>query len=336
MLEEVTLWSKKIKDGMQIGYDFHFENSAKLPKNIKKIVFVGMGGSGISGRIIQTFLDRKSNIPSFVIDSPEIPAYIDQETLAIVVSYSGNTWETVECAEILAEKFIPTVVLTRGGRIAEIAEAKNIPVILLPESSTPRSSLGNVLGIILTLLDLMEVMDGKEILQSFIKQADLYTPKFKDDEAYFKEFVGLAKNHDMFHVWGISGDSAACAYRAQTQFNENSKIQAVTSYLPELNHNLLCGFEKFEQKPLVVLFSTEFLSPSLEISLESTCELLKEIGVSLYKVPVLGDNWEGQLFHMILWADFASCYVGNSRGVELKPVRLIERLKLLHGKKMTV
>ena len=60
MLEEVTLWSSKLKSGLDIAHNFHYENEAKLPKNINKILFVGMGGSGIAGRIVKTFLDKKS------------------------------------------------------------------------------------------------------------------------------------------------------------------------------------------------------------------------------------------------------------------------------------
>jgi len=63
MLDEITLWPKKLKDGLDIAHNFHYEHKAQLPKNIKKILFVGMGASGISGRIIKTFLDKKSKIP---------------------------------------------------------------------------------------------------------------------------------------------------------------------------------------------------------------------------------------------------------------------------------
>jgi len=327
MLEEVTLWPKKLKDGLDIAHNFHFKNSAILPKNFKKIIFVGMGGSGIAGRVVKTFLDKKSKIPSFVIDSPELPAFVDTETLAVVVSYSGNTWETVEALDALVDKNIPTIALAHGGKVAEIAESKNLPFILLPDSKTPRSSLGTVLGIMLGLFDLMGALEGKKILDIFDKQLALYLPKFEKDTGYFNDFLDVANDCEVIHVWGISGDSAAFAYRAQTQFNENSKIQAVTSYFPELNHNTLVGFSECKKPPMVIFFGTEFVSTSLCESVDATCELLREKGVVLYKPPILGDNWEGQLFHIILWSDFASYYLGKARGVEIEPVNIVEDLK---------
>ena len=189
MLEELNLWTKKIKDGLQIAHDFHFEHSAQLPKKIKKIAFFGMGGSGIAGRIVKTFLDKKCEIPSFVIDSPELPDFIDTDTLAFVISYSGNTWETLDALNQLTEKFIPTIVMSHGGKAAQIAESKNLQYILLPESPQPRAALGNFLGLILGLLDLMGIFPGKEILDAFIKHVDVYLPKLEEGKAYFADFA---------------------------------------------------------------------------------------------------------------------------------------------------
>jgi glucose/mannose-6-phosphate isomerase len=327
MLEEVTLWPKKLKDGLDIAHNFHYENSEKIPRNIDKIVFIGMGGSGIAGRVVKTFLDKKCKIPSFIVDSSELPAFVDTNSLAVVVSYSGNTWETVSVLEQLVEKHVPTIALSHGGKVAEIAESKNVPFVLLPESKMPRSALGNFLGFMLGLFDLMSLVDGKKILSEFDKQLSLYMPKFEEDTGYFNDFLDRVNGCEDFQIWGISGDSAAFAYRAQTQFNENSKVHPVTAYFPELNHNLLNGFVKCKTYPLVLFLATEFLPTRLCESADVVCKLLAERGVVLYKPPILGDTWEGQLFHIILWSDFASYYLGKARGVDVERVEIIEELK---------
>lgn len=329
MLAEITLWPKKLKDGLDIVHNFYFETGKSLPSKtkIKKIIFVGMGGSGIAGRVTKTFLDRKSTIPSFIVDGPEIPAFVDTDTFAVVVSYSGNTWETVTAMQALVEKNIPMVVISHGGKVAEIAKNKNLPFILMPESRTPRSALGNFLGIILGMFDLMGIIEGKKILDIFDEHLNLYLPKFEEDKSYFNEFLDMANGQEYFHIWGISGDSGAFAFRAQTQFNENAKIQAVTSYFPELNHNLLVGFTNCKNHPLVLFLGTEFVPVALAESLEEVSQILKKKGVLLYKPPVLGDTWEGQLFHIILWADFASYYLGKVRGQDVETVEIVEELK---------
>ena len=331
MLKELDLWPKKLKDGLDLAHNFYYKIGAQLPTNITKIAFVGMGGSGISGRIVKTFLDKKCKIPSFIIDSAEVPEFVDADTLTFVISYSGNTWETVEALNTLTEKFIPTIVLAHGGKVAEIAETKNLPFVLIPTSTQPRAALGNFLGFILGLLGLMDILpEGKSILETFIKQAELHIPKLEEGSSVFNDFMQIANDYDFFHVWGVDGDTKSFAYRAQTQFNENSKVQAVSSSFPECCHNLLNGFAKFAQKPLVLLYHTDFLTANLEKAIEATGELLKEQGVILYKPPVLGDNWEGQLFYTLLWSDFASTYLGQKRGVDVNSVKLIEKLKEKH------
>ena len=329
MFKDLILWSQKLKDGFQLAHDFYYKNSLLLPKKINKIVFLGMGGSGISGRIVKTFLDKQCKIPSFVINSPELPDFIDAETLAFVVSYSGNTWETIDALNSLTEKFIPTIVISHGGKAIQIAERKNLPFVLLPEAIQPRAALGNFLGIILGLIDLIGIMPTKNFFDAFYKQIDIFLPKFKD-KAYFSDFLDKINNYEFFHIWGVSSDSAAFAYRAQTQFNENSKLRAVSSEFPECCHNLLVGFTNCRIKPFVMLFYTDFLSSHLNFALQATFDLLKEQGVELYKPPILGDNWEEQLFHIILWSDFASYYLGEKLGVEITPVKLISRLKEKH------
>ena len=326
VLKDITMWPEKLKEGLTLGISFYESNQARLPKKFKKIAFVGMGGSGIAGRILKTFFERKDGITVVIIDSPEIPSNIDAETLAIVVTYSGNTWESVDALQILADKFIPTIVLSHGGRASELAEHKNIPLGILPQSATPRSALGNFLGFMCGLFDSMSVLDGCKLVASFCKHADTYIPKFVDP-SFFKEFLYAANGTDFFHVWGVSGSSAAFAYRAQTQFNENSKIQAVFSAFPELTHNLVVGFSKCQLKPLVVFFYTDFLPTHMHVAIQSTCEILKEKGVVLYKAPIFGDNLEEQLFNIILWSDFASCYLGKAREVEIDSVKIIEDLK---------
>ena len=254
------------------------------------------------------------------------------DTLAVVVTYSGNTWETVCALKKLIECSVPTIVIAHAGRARQIALEHKLPFVQLPESNMPRAALGNFLGLMLGLFDLMGILKKKCLVQAFADHARKYIPQFAEKD-YFDDFLRAAEGLSFFHVWGVSGESAAFAYRAQTQFNENSKVQAVFSAFPELCHNLLVGFTQVNSKTLVVLFHSKFLSENLKIAVDATSEILREKGADLYKVPVLGDTLEVQLFNMVLWSDFASCHLGQFRGVELSPVKIIDSLKQTHKQK---
>lgn len=327
MLKELSLWTHKIKEGMQLADGFYQAHGAALPKNIKKIVFVGMGGSGVAGRIMTTFLKQKSAVAACVVDSPCLPVRADAQTLAIVMSYSGNTWETLDILDELTQKFVPTIVLSHGGQAAQTAELKGLPLALLPESLTPRSALGNFLGFLGVLFDELGILPaGRALAAGWAHDAQIYVPLFTES-SYFKDFLEIADNHDFFHIWGITGDSGMSAYRATTQFNENAKVQAVFSQFPELAHNLMVGFEHFKVSPLVLFFYTDFLPVHMSIAIQTMSEILGEKRVVLYKPPIFGDTFESQVFNMILWADFASYHLGHTRGINVERVQIIEELK---------
>jgi len=325
MLKEMSLWTQKLNEGLQLADVFYERNGLKLPKNIKKIAFVGMGGSGVAGRIFKTFLDRKG-VVSLVIDSPIVPATLDTSTLAIVVSASGKTWETLSILDECTSKFIPTIVLAGGGDAIERAEKKGLPFVLLPKSLEPRSALGHFLGFLGGLFDAMGLLPGRAMVGGWMKESEKYIPTFVE-AATFKNFLDAVNSSEVFHVWGIGGDSASVAYRAKTQFNENSKVQAMYSEFPELCHNLTVGFEVFKQNPVVVFFYSDFLPTNMILGIQAFGEILKEKRVVLYKPPVFGDTFENQLFNMILWSDFASYFLGKARGVTIEKVQIIEELK---------
>jgi glucose/mannose-6-phosphate isomerase len=326
MLKELSLWETKLTEGLQLAQSFYADHATRLPKNITKIAFVGMGGSGIAGRIFKTFLELRSPICPILVESSTLPTSVDTKTLAIVMSYSGNTWETLDVLDQLTAKFIPTLVIAHGGKAIKTAEAKGLPFILMPDSLTPRSSLGHSLGFLGGLFDLMGLLPSKAWVDGWVQDAIKYVPALVEP-SFFKDFLSISNGCDWFHVWGVAGDSAAAAYRATTQFNENSKIQAVFNTFPELAHNLLVGVGQAKTPPFILCFYTDFLTLHMAGALQAVTEILKEKRAILYKSPVLGDTFESQVFTAILWADFASYHFAKARGVEVEPVQIIDEFK---------
>lgn len=326
MLNEFALWEKKIHDGVELAENFHTDYGALFAKKFRKILFVGMGGSGIAGRIFKMLLESKRNLVFTTLDSTALPGHVDAETLAIVVSYSGNTWETLDVLDQLTEKFIPTLVLAHGGMAVQKAKVKNLPYTLLPESLTPRSSLGTTLGFLATLFDLMGLAQTSSWAQGWVEVVKKYAPLMTEPR-YFADFLQFIHGANFFYVLGVSGDSAAVAYRATTQFHENSKLPVAYAEYPEMAHNLLVGLGGSDGSMRVLTFQTDFLAPKVQEGMRVMGDILKEKRVALYKAPVLGDNFEQQVFAMILWSDFASYHLATARNVDVVRVAVIEDLK---------
>lgn len=329
MLQEIGLWTQKLQQGYSVAKEFCKQQKTFLAQDIKKIAFVGMGGSGIAGRIIQTLLSRQCGLPVIIVDSCQVPLTIDKETLTIVMSYSGNTWETLMAFEQLVIQDSPIIAMSHGGLLRDRALALGLPFVQAPTSLTPRSSLGSSLGFLCGLFDYMKLMKGEQTFELFCRIADKLVDRYSI-ESSIEPFIYAVDARDSFYLWGISGYTDAVAYRAQTQFNENSKIPVICNYFPELCHNFLVGFSSVMNRPLIITFTVNEVHETLKKALDVTTGLLEERGVSLYKPPLLGDTFEEQLLALIIWADYASYYLARIRGIDAQPVLIIDELKKRH------
>lgn len=330
VLQDLQRWQDKLSQGAALASLFYKDRGKSLPHAPKKIAYFGMGGSGIAGKILKTFFGMQKGISVDVYHSPMVPPSVTSECLAFVTTYSGNTWETVVALKELIARGVPTVVVTHGGRALELAQEHNLACVVMPEAVSPRGALGYFLGFFLNLLDEMKLINGKKKIDEYIQHCDEYLATFLE-QGYFDSFIQTVGSRDFFHIWGIAGESDAFAYRAQTQFNENSKVQSIYTEFPELCHNLIVGFTNYAKPPMVLWLHTQFISDYLKQAVQATELLLKENGVELYKPAILGDTFDKQLFNIILWSDFASYYLGKARGVEINPVKLIDSLKKKHS-----
>lgn len=325
-IHDLLTWAQKLEQGKQLAIRFYERYQHCIPHDITHYAFFGMGGSGIAGRIMKLLLDQ-AGITSCIIASPEVPPCITNQTLCLVSTYSGDTWETIVGLSRLINRTTPCIVMSYDGHALQLAQENNICHVILPKTLAPRYALGTMLGFLLTLFDLMGVLKGNAIVSSWIHHAEKYVPLLAIKE-YFDDFLRIMSKHQLLHLWGIQRHTDAIAYRAQTQFNENTKLLAFYGEFPEVCHNLLAALTPGQQpSSCVTLIITHFLSEKLNNALETTEELFKEIGIDLYKPPILGDTYHEQLFAMILWADFASCHLALMRGVDILPVTLIDQLK---------
>ena len=75
-------------------------DAAQLPNaaDVDNIVVLGMGGSGISGNVLQAMATASVPVPLVVLKQYRTPAFVGPRTLVFAMSYSGGTEETLEMA----------------------------------------------------------------------------------------------------------------------------------------------------------------------------------------------------------------------------------------------
>src|ERR1044072_9246063 len=129
----------QLEDALRIG------KSAQLKKpqhEIRNVLVSGLGGSGIGGTIISEFAFPVCPVPVAVTKGYFIPEYVNENTLVIISSYSGNTEETLACMEQSIARKAHIICITSGGKVSELAKKNNIDQINFAGGMPPRACLG--------------------------------------------------------------------------------------------------------------------------------------------------------------------------------------------------
>ena len=131
-------------------------------KDIDHIVFAGMGGSGTIGDIFSSILSKK-NIHTTVVKGYLLPETVDDNTLVVTTSVSGNTAETISILESANEKNCQTIAFSSGGIMESYCLKNNIEFRKIPQTHSPRASLPNYTYSILKTLNSIFPINKNEI-----------------------------------------------------------------------------------------------------------------------------------------------------------------------------
>lgn len=316
----------------QADYSFTIENAEKLPENISNVLLHGMGGSALPAEVINPTwysLGVPTSVkPIFIHRDYGTADYIDNTFLAIASSYSGNTEETVSALETTIEKEIPTVVISAGGKLIEIAREQGLPYIVLPkpdEMFQPRYATLYMVKAILTVLAQIGYIPT-EVLGKISQSLVSVDPA--DFEVQGKELA--AKLVGKTPIIYTSRQYRKVSHLWKIKINENAKTPAYHNYFPELNHNEMVGYTiPRAEFHFVYVKNEEETSRNIK-RMEVMKGLLQEknMEVSEISVPDFG-NYFANLVAMILVGDWTAYYLALENNIDPTPVDMVESFKAL-------
>ncbi|EKD52824.1 MAG: hypothetical protein ACD_61C00227G0002 [uncultured bacterium] len=251
-LDPIDLYESLGKFGHQFDSGWHTAEFVNLdfdPDKIKNIVFTGMGGSNLAAEIIRSLAPYILKVPFEIVANYRLPAYADKHTLIILSSYSGNTEEIISCAQDAGMRSCPSVCLTTGGKLKEVALGQQIPLIEMDEkfnpSRSPRAgvclSLGAIIGLLLRLNPLAKkYFIQKDITQTIERVLDMVNI---DKDTPDNPAKSLAAKHKGQGIIFLSANHlSGIGHVFGNYLNETAKTFAVHFDFPDLNHHLLEGF----------------------------------------------------------------------------------------------
>ncbi|MGD1119434.1 MAG: bifunctional phosphoglucose/phosphomannose isomerase [Dehalococcoidales bacterium] len=344
-LDDVKIYPKNDPDGMlarikelpmQCKQAWQAAMAFPLPADYRKadkVVILGMGGSAIGGDLVRSLVLAEAKIPVIIHRDYGLPAYVDDKTLLIASSYSGNTEETLSGFEPALKTGAKKLAMTTGGKLAQLAEANGIPVFKIEYKSQPRAALGfsfiPTLGVLQKLGFIgdksADVAEAVQVLEKLSARLEEKSP-VKSNPA--KQIAQRLYGH-LPVVYG-AGIAAEAAHRWKTQLNENSKTWAFYEVFPELNHNATVGYplpKEVAANARVILLRSPLFNERIKLRYDVTCELLKQSGVAYEFVDGEGKSALAQMMSLVSIGDYASYYLAILYRVDPSPVKVINYLK---------
>jgi glucose/mannose-6-phosphate isomerase len=295
------------------------------------LVVAGMGGSAIGGALARAALGDHASRPIFVTRAYGLPPWTTPDTMVLCASYSGNTEETLACYESAGALGARRMVVTTGGRLAEMAREDGVPVIPLPGGFQPRAAVAYMT---VAALEVAALCGAGPRLTSEIDVAASHTEQLVAEWGPDSAEDSLAKTlarglHGTIPVVAGAGLTTPIAYRWKTQINENAKQPCFSHELPELDHNELVGWEGALE---LGRFSAVFLDdsdahPRVKERMALTERLIAPSAATSFHLETRGETTIERVISLVLLGDLVSIYLATLRGVDPGPVHLIEQLK---------
>ncbi|MCP4685961.1 MAG: bifunctional phosphoglucose/phosphomannose isomerase [bacterium] len=303
--------------------------------DVKNIVVIGMGGSAIGGDIARSFLSEELLIPFQICRNYVLPEYVDDETLVIASSYSGNTEETLSAIEDAMERSAMIAALSTGGLLEEIAQINEIPMLKLPEGLQPRAAIGySFVPLMMFLEKIGLVKDVSDRINKAIAHLKACRERMIEDRDVnqnpAKQLASLIYGK-MPIIYGGPTLSDVMAARWKGQICENAKLLSFCNLYPEFNHNELVGWSHFppplKDHFIVINLRDSEDHPKVSLRMDVVKETIEKQDVQVIDIYASGETRLERMFSLLQMGDFVSYYLAILHEVNPTPVDIIENLK---------
>ena len=321
MNDYINDFSNHLREAIEIA-----NNTTLSPytKEIRNILICGLGGSGIGGTIVSDIISSKVNIPIAATKDYSIPNFVNEHTLVIANSYSGNTEETLYALEKCQARGAEIAVITSGGKLKTIAEENKYNNIIIPGNQPPRAMFGYAFTELFFMLNHYGIIDDS-FKSDFDKAITLIDTEKADIQ---KQAMNLAKKmYKQTPVIYVAKGFEGVAVRFRQQLNENSKMLGWHNVVPEMNHNELLGWRTNVNDLAVVYFRNKCDYDRNQIRMDINKKVISKFTSNITEIWSKGDSLiENSLYHISV-GDWTSWYLSEMNNVDAIEIDVIDFLK---------
>lgn len=311
-------------------------NAFALPSyfiNCQKVVIVGMGASGIGGKIIKDLL-VDSNRQIEVVSDYHLPSWVDKNTLLIAVSHSGNTEEVLSLFVDGYQREAKLLAVSSGGKLESLCSKYRSPIIKYDFDSEPKLAFPYLFLIPLIILDKIgcyeydqnSLSETKILLE---KQLEKIGPGV---HALNNPAKDLALKIEGKIPLIISAENLkSIGERFAQSINEDGKHLSAFNFLPEVDHNLIAGLENPKGKLddlLIINIESKFSSPDIKKRFNITSSLFSKRKIDYLRLSFeQASNKLSEILLAINFCSFSSFYLGIANQADPLSAQAVEYVK---------
>jgi glucose/mannose-6-phosphate isomerase len=321
-------------------------NSLKISfnKKFKNALILAMGSSPHTvHRLINSLEIDRVNIPISLCSRPTLPSWVNEDTLVVAVTHSGNSIEIIEAVDKALKAGSYIIAITTGGKLKEKALSNNN--ILLLEYSVDilsRMTVGCIYVYITNILikaGAVEICGNKKEYPlgiDWTKVEEALTGLSKNLGPEIKTSENIAKRAavNLFGkipvIYGSSMLTGAIAYRLKSQICLNSSNFAHFNTIPELDHDEIAawGMRRELRNNFFVFFITDKDSKEETLRRVSILKgILLEKKIRFEEILLDGENDAIKGFSGVLLSDWISVYLAVLNQVDPTSSYLLDLMK---------
>ena len=318
----IQRFPEQLKEAMQIGEQAQVHPHSK---NINKVYVAGLGGSGIGANFVAEFIKDECPVPYNVGKGYSIPEYVDENTLAICSSYSGNTEETLYAYNEMRETGAKIVIISSGGKLIEEAKANGYDYIQVPSDwPSPRACLGY------SIVQQLYVMEKLGFISDTFKsalKASIDLINFDLDAIQDAAKKVADRIYNKIPVIYTTDRMESVAVRLRQQINENSKMLCWHHVIPEMNHNELVGWTEKHPELAVLYLRNQDDFDRNQHRIKINQEIISRYSDTIIDIYSKGNSLIEKAFYLVHLGDWISWYLSEHKGADAIEVNVINYLK---------
>lgn len=294
-------------------------------KNIDHVVFAGMGGSGAIGDVFASILS-KMDIHVTVVKGYLLPKTVNENTLVVCTSISGNTDETLTVLQNSNKSDAKFVGLSSGGLMEDYCEKNSVDYYKIEKEHSPRASFIGFLYSALNILEPIIPISKNEIGESIISlshtKKEIDSNNLNERNSSLELASWIKSIPIIYYPWGLQ----SAAIRFKNSMQENAKKHVLFEDIIEACHNGIVSWETPSNiQPILLQGKDDHVKTQDRWNIMK--EFFQERQIGYKEIFSVDGSILTKLVCLIYLLDMASIYNAVISKIDPSPVNSIDFVK---------